>query len=347
MADFPTPVARLLTSLSNDVWLAPTTQVSRLSGRAHDQILEELRAFHEALAPLASQGRPLDPLHVEFCFDWEEAQSTWRQAWRESPLFDGELEHRSSEVLRALSRAAELGRRGASEALDASRRADLDEDLDGVLQQVASRSLPWCESPGVAPGQVLASRHAEWLLGCPDLPSPWLPLLALWKVGLWPMVLPAGRVLVYVPRDPPPNPFPHCPPLPLVSGGPAPLEYLGTGASMLPASFPLAQLVEGETERHPLAVHTPIGRSHDNVVVLKERTVSRHQAWLVYRRGRFELVDQGSSGGTWLDRQRIDRPTTLEAGVAFSVPTQGPPVTLKFQLLGGLRRGSFGLVHRT
>jgi hypothetical protein len=228
-------------------------------------------------------------------------------------------------------------------------RADLDDELDARLLEVAGRTPSWCVSPGICPGQVVMSRHAEWALAFGGTPSPWAPLVALWRLGVWPLFMPGGSVLVYVPGAMKGlDPFPLCPHLPLVGGGPAPLEHLGVSASVLPATLPLAQLTDGDNERYPLGVHTPIGRDRDNVIVVKDRTVSRHQAWFVFRGGHFWVVDQQSSGGTFVDGQRVEGQMRVTPGTPFTLPAmKGTEIKLVLEVLGGLRRGSFGLVHRT
>ena len=55
------------------------------------------------------------------------------------------------------------------------------------------------------------------------------------------------------------------------------------------------------------AERTSIGRSPDQDLVLKEAYVSRRHALITRQNGSFELVDQNSSHGTFLNGQRVDR----------------------------------------
>ena len=53
------------------------------------------------------------------------------------------------------------------------------------------------------------------------------------------------------------------------------------------------------------AESTSIGRSPDQDLVLKEAYVSRRHALITKQNGHFELVDQNSSHGTFLDRKSV------------------------------------------
>ena len=55
------------------------------------------------------------------------------------------------------------------------------------------------------------------------------------------------------------------------------------------------------------AEQTSIGRSPDQDLVLKEAYVSRRHALINRQNGGFELVDQNSSHGTFLNGKRVDR----------------------------------------
>jgi phosphoserine phosphatase RsbU/P len=55
------------------------------------------------------------------------------------------------------------------------------------------------------------------------------------------------------------------------------------------------------------AENTSIGRSPDQDLVLKEAFVSRRHALIIRQNGHFELIDQNSSHGTFLNGQRVER----------------------------------------
>ena len=64
----------------------------------------------------------------------------------------------------------------------------------------------------------------------------------------------------------------------------------------------------------PRGERTTIGRSPDCDIFLDDVTVSRKHAVLVERDGVFEIEDQGSLNGTFVNRERIDSPKRLETG---------------------------------
>ena len=78
---------------------------------------------------------------------------------------------------------------------------------------------------------------------------------------------------------------------------------------MAPSSTPTLHYVDGDGE-HAFAVRgdsATIGRSPDQNLVLKEAFVSRRHALITRQNGHFELVDQNSSHGTYLNGKRIER----------------------------------------
>ena len=52
---------------------------------------------------------------------------------------------------------------------------------------------------------------------------------------------------------------------------------------------------------------TSIGRAADQDLVLKEAFASRRHATIIKQDGEFEVIDQNSSHGTFLNGKRIDR----------------------------------------
>src|SRR5579872_7158466 len=62
-----------------------------------------------------------------------------------------------------------------------------------------------------------------------------------------------------------------------------------------------------------MAERTSIGRSPDQDLVLKEAFVSRRHALITRQDGKFEVVDQNSSHGTFLNGERIQR-VALKSG---------------------------------
>jgi hypothetical protein len=82
------------------------------------------------------------------------------------------------------------------------------------------------------------------------------------------------------------------------------------------------RLVDQQTGRvHPLKVGlNRIGRLPDNDIVFEELDISRrHCVILVHARGWCELHDTASLNGTFLNGQRIRRPTRLASGDCIQV----------------------------
>ena len=80
--------------------------------------------------------------------------------------------------------------------------------------------------------------------------------------------------------------------------------------SMAPAnSLPTLKYtdMDGEHFFTLASEYTTVGRSPDQDLVLKEAYVSRRHAVITGKNGNFELVDQNSSHGTYLNGQRVER----------------------------------------
>ena len=59
--------------------------------------------------------------------------------------------------------------------------------------------------------------------------------------------------------------------------------------------------------------HTKIGRDADNDVVMKNETVSRHHAEIVFTGGGFDIIDRGSTNKVILNGQFVER-ASLKSG---------------------------------
>lgn len=67
------------------------------------------------------------------------------------------------------------------------------------------------------------------------------------------------------------------------------------------------------------AGETLIGRSLDSDLVIRDRALSRKHARLYYRNNKLLLEDMGSHNGTWIEGQRLNKPTELSSGSVFKV----------------------------
>jgi hypothetical protein len=82
---------------------------------------------------------------------------------------------------------------------------------------------------------------------------------------------------------------------------------------------PEACLIVDGTRRHPLdAPVVNIGRLAENHLVIADARVSRRHAQLRLIRGRYVIFDLGSSGGTWVNGERVHQ-HTLSTGDVISL----------------------------
>jgi pSer/pThr/pTyr-binding forkhead associated (FHA) protein len=91
-----------------------------------------------------------------------------------------------------------------------------------------------------------------------------------------------------------------------------------SGVQVTGSAVPEAWLygVRGEHVGHDFRLNShglTIGRSADNTLRLRERSVSRHHALISFGRGRWFLQDQGSAAGTFVNRHRV-KATALNNG---------------------------------
>src|SRR4029077_535586 len=97
-----------------------------------------------------------------------------------------------------------------------------------------------------------------------------------------------------------------------------------TGPTSSPGSgiFPTLVFVQGNEQRTITLDHSPfsVGRKVDKDLVIADPRVSRDHAIITSENGQFEVVDQGSKHGTFVNGERIQRKTLerndrLEFGV--------------------------------
>src|SRR4051794_35345358 len=74
------------------------------------------------------------------------------------------------------------------------------------------------------------------------------------------------------------------------------------------------------SERWPLTkTITRLGRGGDNDIVLMDREISRHHAEIRAEGEGYVIADLGSTNGTFVNEQRVTRPTRLRDGDQISL----------------------------
>lgn len=308
-------------------WLSPEAGEGELPSGLRSRIEERVVAFGEALrladpeldAPTCRVVRCAEELSAAFLTAWG-AAADQRDSWR---------------FQEALRRA------------NAARWMESDEDLrdwrellDKALAASIERSdalrlgAPVSDPPFVR----IARSELAWLAREDDVPSPWGPLLELWMMGAWPVWLPGGEVLVYVPvrRGGAVAWAPDSPTyleLPAVAGElmtPFKMEWADwrfrqkDALVTLPryrvaaASEDLLVVFDGDTI-HPYVFplrkdEVIVGRTPDNAVVLHKGNVSRHHCAVLRSEGRWFVGDLHSAAGTLRNGNPVGDPELLEPG---------------------------------
>jgi hypothetical protein len=220
------------------------------------------------------------------------------------------------------------------------------EALEAALTDSLARSFSLCFGAPVKdpPFMRVARNELAWLARDDDEPSPWGPLLDLWAMGAWPVWLPDGVVMVYVPecRDGevawvPESPTPWD--LPAVAGEMmttfraewADWKFRQKDALLTVPRYRVAAAAEDllvvfDAEWiHPYVYplrkrEILLGRIAGNDIVLAKGNVSKRHAAIMRSDGRWFVGDIGSSGGTFLNGRKVTDPTLLEPGdrITFS-----------------------------
>lgn len=214
------------------------------------------------------------------------------------------------------------------------------EELEVALNESLSRAGALCIGAPVKdpPFMRIARNELAWLARDDDEPSPWSALLDLWVVGAWPVWLPAGEMLVYVPmrRDGnllwvPDSPTPWD--LPAVAGEMmtgfrsdwADWKFRQKDALLTVPRYRIAAAAEDllvvfDTEWiHPYVYplrkrEVIIGRVPGNDVVLAKGNVSKRHAAVIRSDGHWFVGDMGSSGGTFRNGRKVTDPVLLDPG---------------------------------
>lgn len=153
-------------------------------------------------------------------------------------------------------------------------------------------------------------------------------------VSMPPLPKPIAPVPPAAPATPPPSSMPPVSPAPVVPPVSKPVveraeaktiveqppprkadEFAATMLYKRPAVWELRVLEgAGVGVIYRLKMETTIGRSSDNVISLDDPMSSRHHARLEWAGEMYIVTDLGSSNGTFVNEQKIEKPTPLEEG---------------------------------
>ncbi|MGD2252190.1 MAG: FHA domain-containing protein [Anaerolineales bacterium] len=97
------------------------------------------------------------------------------------------------------------------------------------------------------------------------------------------------------------------------------LRATGTAGEPVPAAHVLVLEGPDPGRCYPLIEVNSLGRAADNLVRLKEDTVSAHHALLTFRGGQWWLEDLGSRNGTKVNEVLVEEPLVVTYGDALKL----------------------------
>jgi hypothetical protein len=304
----------MLRTLREARWLSP--DASLVEGRQEARF--ELEALAQELFAALRSGVPSgvsqEVVTVVTTHSLSEFYTAWREAWRDWPENDRSCDALS---LSKLASAALEARRGSSRVSQAQRGA-WDAALSEAWLESLSRNPVFSAGAidSLCPAVMLVARQIEWLLDGREGPSPFDALWRLWLLGVWPAILPSGRLLCFV-RSSSLDPASLGPPedftAPLALGILGSWEWLAIGATALAREMPTARFVFDGVESEWLSALCVVGRSTSSEIVLRSVTVSKQHGRILLRRAGFVLTDTSASG-TFYNRARVARQTVLAEG---------------------------------
>jgi hypothetical protein len=324
-------IDQLIAKVASAQWLTPTESGDELSSEMLQRIESHVKSFGDALcksdpeikAPTCSVVRCAEELCNQFLSAWSTAANQ-KDSWR------------FQEALRRANAARWM------ESDDDVRGAQ--EELEVELMSSLERSASLCFGAPVKDPPLMRIARAElaWQARDDDEPSPWGPLLDIWLEGAWPVWLPHGEVLVYVPlrREEeiawvPDSPTPW--ELPAVAGEMltayqmewADWKFRQKDALLTIPRYRVAAAAEDllvvfDSEWvHPYVYplrkdEVIIGRVSGGDIIIPKGTVSKRHCALIRSDEQWFVGDAGSTGGTFLDGQKITAPTPIEAGARLT-----------------------------
>lgn len=95
------------------------------------------------------------------------------------------------------------------------------------------------------------------------------------------------------------------------------LRATSTGGELVPAAHVMVLEGPDPGRCYALTQVNSLGRAADNLVRLKENTVSAHHALLTFRGGQWWLEDLGSRNGTKVNEVQVEEPLVVTYGDAL------------------------------
>jgi hypothetical protein len=135
-----------------------------------------------------------------------------------------------------------------------------------------------------------------------------------------------------------PLPMPAMPPVP--SSPPSPPLPQPPAPAMFPSSAVSAWLVEANGQRHPVSTYTLVGRGATCGIVLLDTNISTQHATITESGGQWQIADNNSRNGTWVNRARIMTSSVLCSGDEVMLGS----TVLRFETSGAIGSGGTTLI---
>lgn len=196
------PLAALAARVREMRWLKPDAGTESLSAEAREQIMDRVTEHLATLCALGKREAPTRPV-VHFTRSMTDANTRWEARWSEAIAPEALWHVAMLDAVRenVEARIAETGG-NPTQRVEALLGAALQANRPPVPVVPPSYSGAIRSQRG-APALHTLLAHGLYLAVHPEPAeaalSPWAPLIELWALGVWPMILPDGEFLIYVP----------------------------------------------------------------------------------------------------------------------------------------------------
>jgi hypothetical protein len=187
-------------------WFTPDGEMETLTASALQWIDDRVDEHVAALRVFETDELRLPEVTVRVTRSMDDACALWESSWTERDT--GIRRIAKPPFARVLERAAHAATERVARDHDMTSVLFPAMQLDRFARELVERSPTWRALLAQRlwedriPGFAAVVLHLDWRMAFdddPERPSPWAPLVALWERGLWPIALPDGVVLVYVP----------------------------------------------------------------------------------------------------------------------------------------------------